>query len=169
MSAISRAQAACATALLWSASTSASTLTRPQSDYILACGGCHGPTGVSNSNVVPRLEGLVGYYLNLPAGRDYLPRLPNIAFAAVSDQRLTDLLNYMVFVLGRDSVPAGAKPYVTAEVARLRKRPLTEVSLIAYRRGLVDVLIQRYGAPAALGAYGDDGAEAVGAARRVSR
>ena len=77
----------------------------PQRDYILACGGCHGLNGISNSTLVPSLKGLVGYYLYLPEGRAYLPRLPNVAFSTLSDEQLAAVLNYMVFDLGAGSGP----------------------------------------------------------------
>ena len=80
-----------------------------QSDYILACAGCHGLNGVSNSMLVPSLKGLVGYYLNMPEGRAYLPRLPNVAFSTLNDEQLAAVLNYMVFDIGADSAPAGSR------------------------------------------------------------
>jgi len=126
---------------------------RAQRDYLLACGGCHGLLGATQSKAVPQLKGLVGFYLNTPEGRGYLPRLPNVAFAALNDQELAAVLNYVVFDLGGASVPNGAKPYDAAEVARWRARPLTEVPLTEYRRRLVAGLIARYRAPATLGFY----------------
>jgi cytochrome c553 len=125
----------------------------PQRDYILACAGCHGLHGVSNSDLVPSLQGLVGYFLELPEGRAYLSRLPNVAFSTLSDAQLAAVLNYMVFDIAAGSAPAGARPYVAAEVGAFRKQPLTEVTLSAYRRQLVEILIRRYRAPAALREY----------------
>jgi cytochrome c553 len=124
-----------------------------QRDYILACAGCHGMNGVSNSTLVPSLKGLVGYYLNVPEGRAYLPRLPNVAFSSLNDQQLAAVLNYMVFDIGADSAPAGSRPYDAAEVRKWRSRPLTEVTLSAYRRRIVETLIDQYHAPAALRGY----------------
>jgi cytochrome c553 len=134
--------------------TAAAELSAPQRDYILACAGCHGLHGVSNSSLVPSLQGLVGYFLDLPEGRAYLSRLPNVAFSTLSDEQLAAVLNYMVFEVGAASAPAGARPYVAAEVGGWRKQPLTEVTLSAYRRRLVETLIRRYGAPATLRGYG---------------
>jgi cytochrome c553 len=125
----------------------------PQRDYILACGGCHGLNGVSNPDLVPGLQGLVGFYLNLPEGRAYLSRLPNVAFSTLSDERLAAVLNYVVFDIGAGSVPPEAPAYRAAEVGKWRKQPLTEVTLSAYRRGLVDTLIKEYRAPEALRGY----------------
>jgi mono/diheme cytochrome c family protein len=132
------------------------TFTKPQSNYLLGCGGCHGENGISNSKLVPDLNDQVGYYLNVPEGREYLVRLPNVAFSIMSDQELTDVLNFMVFRIGGASVPARAAPYTVDEVARLRKRPLNEVSLVDYRKRLVDVLIDQHQASQKLRVYGSD-------------
>jgi mono/diheme cytochrome c family protein len=91
-----------------------------QGDYLLNCGGCHGFHGVSNAKLVPGLKDLVGYYLRTPEGRAYLPRLPNVAFSTLSDQKLADMLNYVVFEIGGNSAPDGAKPYGAGEVGRWR-------------------------------------------------
>jgi hypothetical protein len=139
--------------------------TASQRAYVLSCGGCHGLDGVSNAKLVPELHDQVGWFLQLPQGRDYLVRLPNVAFSMVADQELADLLNYMVFHIGGASVPAAAKPYTAAEVARLRKQPLTEVSLIAYRQQLVDTLITKHHAPASLRVYGNAAYTAAGSDR----
>ncbi len=122
-------------------------------NYLLACGGCHGDEGVSNSKLVPTLKGLIGFYLNTRAGRDYLPRLPNVAFSTLSDQELAAVLNYLVFDMGEGSAPTGAKPYEAAEVGRLRKQPLTEISLHRYRGQMVETLINQYHASAGLRMY----------------
>ncbi len=132
------------------------TFTKPQSNYLLGCGGCHGENGISNSKLVPDLHGQVGFYLNIPEGREYLVRLPNVAFSIMSDQELTDVLNFMVFQIGGASVPAHTAPYTIAEVARLRKLPLNEVSLVDYRKRLVDLLIGQHGASQKLRVYDGD-------------
>src|SRR5271168_1870718 len=93
-----------------------------QRDFILACAGCHGMNGVSNANLVPNLKGLVGYYLNLPEGRAYLSRLPNVAFSTLNDDQLAAVLNYMVFEIGEGSAPAGTRPYRAAEVGKWRRQ-----------------------------------------------
>ena len=96
----------------------------PRGNYLLSCGGCHGLNGASNSRLVPDLKDQVGYFLNLPQGRSYVVRLPNVAFSMTSDEALTGLLNYVVFTLGGASVPTGTKPYTLREVSQLRPRPV---------------------------------------------
>ena len=129
-----------------------------QGDYLLNCGGCHGFRGVSNPKLVPSLKDLVGYYLRTSEGRAYLPRLPNVAFSTLSDQKLAAVLNYMVFEIGGNSAPVGAKPYGAGEVGKWRKQPLNEVVLSQYRQQLVETLIGQYGAPDQLRVYGDGSA-----------
>jgi mono/diheme cytochrome c family protein len=126
-----------------------------QGDYLLNCGGCHGFRGVSNAKLVPSLKDLVGYYLRTPEGRAYLPRLPNVAFSTLSDQKLAAVLNYVVFDIGGNSAPVGAKPYDAVEVGRWRKQPLNEVVLSQYRLQLVENLISQHQAPAELRVYGE--------------
>jgi hypothetical protein len=125
-------------------------------NYLLSCGGCHGLEGVSNSNLVPDLKDQVGYFLNLPEGRGYVVRLPNVAFSITTDEALTGLLNYVVFSLGGASVPKGTKPYTTREVSQLRRSPLTEVSLAQMRQQMVRTLIDQYNATTELRRYGAD-------------
>jgi hypothetical protein len=131
----------------------------PRTNYLLSCGGCHGLNGVSNSTLVPDLKDQVGFFLNLPEGRDYVVRLPNVAFSTTTDEALTGLLNYVVFDLGGDSVPRGTRPYTVREVSQLRRKPLTDVSLLRMRQQMVRILINQYNATADLRRYGDDGYE----------
>lgn len=128
----------------------------PRGNYLLSCGGCHGLEGVSNSRLVPDLKDQVGAYLNLPEGRGYLVRLPNVAFSTTTDAALTGLVNYVVFTLGGASVPTGAKPYTLREVSELRRKPLTEVSLVQMRQQMVRLLVDRYHATTELRRYGAD-------------
>ncbi len=125
-------------------------------NFLLSCGGCHGLDGVSNSQIVPDLKNQVGFFFNLPEGRRYLARLPNVAFSTNTDQELADLLNYAVFTLGGPSVPKGARPYSAREVGELRKQPLTETALFQYRQKMVETLIADYQATPSLRRYGED-------------
>jgi hypothetical protein len=127
-----------------------------RTNYLLSCGGCHGLNGVSNSSLVPDLKDQVGFFLNLPEGRNYVAQLPNVAFSTTTDEALTGLLNYVVFSLGGGSVPRGARPYTVREVSQLRRKPLTGISLAQMREQMVRILIDQYNATAALRRYGAD-------------
>jgi hypothetical protein len=117
-------------------------LTGPQSDYVEHCSGCHGMQGNSAPAEIPVLRDRVGYFMCTPEGRDYLIRLPNVAYSAIGDnQELADMMNFVVFGLGGASAPKGAKPFTAGEVARLRGRALATQSLIAARATIVDRLV----------------------------
>jgi hypothetical protein len=129
-------------------------LSEVQSIYLQHCGGCHGIQGDSAPREIPSLRGQVGNFLCTAEGRAYLIRLPNIALAPVSDQKLADMMNFVVFELGGASGPAAQAPrYTATEVAQLRARPLTDTGLADYRARIVKDLIRRCGAPASLRTY----------------
>ncbi len=111
--------------------------TAPASLYLLGCGGCHGAQGRSYAPLVPDLAGQAGYYLCTPEGRSYIARLPNVAFAHLSDADLARVMNYVVFTLGGRSAPAGTPPYSAAEMAARRAHPIDTPALLAMRAGIV--------------------------------
>lgn len=80
----------------------------------------------------------VGYFLHLPAGREYLVRVPGSANSALNDERLTELLNWTLLEFGGRSLAADWQPYTTADVTAARQQPLYEV--IEHRRLLADAL-----------------------------
>jgi hypothetical protein len=129
-------------------------LSEVQSLYLQHCGGCHGIQGVSAPREIPDLRGQAGFFLCSDEGRAYLIRLPNIALAPVSDQLLTELMNFVMFELGgARTLAARPRAYTAAEVGRLRKEPLTNTGLSEYRARLVKDLIKRCGAPESLNTY----------------
>ena len=122
--------------------------------YLTSCGGCHGIEGKSAPGSVPTLRGLTGSFLCTRQGRDFIIRLPDVALTRLSDSTLTDVMNFVVFGLGAP-VAGGAKvsPYTVAEVARLRRQPLTDTGLTAYRNQVVAGLAARCRVPLALHVY----------------
>lgn len=127
--------------------------------YLLYCGGCHGINGHSSDRAVPSLKGQVDAFLCLPTGREYLVRLPNVAFAPLSDVQLAELMNFVV-ALGNTREGKGDPAYTAAEVGALRRKPLLGQAIAGYRRDLVAKLVERCGAPRSLLSYrgGDPGA-----------
>ena len=91
---------------------------------------------------IPVLRDSVGAFLCSAEGRRYIVRLPNVAFADMDDRTLAATMNFVVFALGRGSVPPGAKPYTAAEVAALRRNPLKNQPLARIR---AEVLAQGQG------------------------
>jgi hypothetical protein len=126
-------------------------LTGPQSDYVEHCSGCHGMQGNSAPADIPVLRDRVGYFMCTKEGRDYLIRLPNVAYSAIGDnQELADMMNFVVFGLGGASAPKGTKPFTAVEVARLRGRALATQSLIAARAEVVDKMVGSCTAPVSM-------------------
>ncbi|MFM9937311.1 MAG: cytochrome C [Novosphingobium sp.] len=122
-----------------------------QTDFVEQCAGCHGVRGSSIPAHLPELKDRVGYFMCTPESRAYLLRLPNVAHSRLTDNRqLADLMNYVIFVLGGNSAPAGTKPFTAEEVARERQFPLTSGSLSGERLRLANVAIRKCHAPAAL-------------------
>jgi hypothetical protein len=122
--------------------------------YLTSCGGCHGIEGISAPGAVPTLSGLTGSFMCTQQGREFLIRLPDVALSTLSDRMLTAVMNFVVFDMG--APVAGGRParaYTVAEVARLRREPLTDTGLTAYRNRVVADLAARCAVPAALHVY----------------
>lgn len=108
-----------------------------QSKYYEACGGCHGLNGVSAREQIPVLRSQVGAFLCSEEGRKYIVQLPNVSFAAFDDATLAATMNYVVFKLGDESVPKGARPYTASEVGELRRHPLKNQPLMRLRTAVL--------------------------------
>ena len=131
-------------------------LTTPQADYVEHCSGCHGMQGNSAPAEIPVLRDRVGYFMCTKEGREYLIRLPNVAYSAITDnQELADMMNFVVFGLGGNSAPKGTKPFSAAEVARLRTRALATQSLIAARAEVVGHMLGRCAVPKSMNFFYD--------------
>ena len=136
-------------------------LTIPQSDYVEHCSGCHGMQGDSAPAEIPVLRDRIGYFMCTQEGREYLIRLPNVAYSAIADnQELADMMNFVVFGLGGASAPKGTKPFTAAEIAKLRTRALATESLIDARAEIVKGMIGRCSVPRSIN-YFYDGQEQV--------
>jgi hypothetical protein len=131
-------------------------LTVAQSDYVEHCSGCHGMQGNSAPAEIPVLRDRVGYFMCTQQGREYLIRLPNVAYSAISDnQELADMMNFVVFGLGGNSAPKSSRPFTAAEVARLRSQALATQSLIAVRAEVVGNMLGRCAVPKSMNFFYD--------------
>ena len=131
-------------------------LTNPQSDYVEHCSGCHGMQGDSYPAEIPVLRDRIGYFMCIPEGREYLIRLPNVAYSPIPDnQQLADMMNFVVFGLGGASAPKGAKPFTATEVARLRTRALATESLIDTRAEIVGKMVGSCAVPKSMNDFYD--------------
>jgi hypothetical protein len=83
-----------------------------------------------------------------PDSRAYLIRLPNVAHSRLHDNaELADLMNYVVFVLGGNSVPAGTRPFTAEEVGRERQHALSNASLTDERLRHATAAVKQCHAP----------------------
>lgn len=97
---------------------------RARIDYMLKCQGCHQPDGSGNMVNTPPLAGEVSKFLAVPGGRVFLGRVPGVASVDLDDERLAELLNWSLYRFDPAHIPAGFKPYTSAEIRALRKSPL---------------------------------------------
>ncbi|MGH8201400.1 MAG: c-type cytochrome [Steroidobacteraceae bacterium] len=122
--------------------------------YLTSCGGCHGIEGKSAPAAVPTLRGLTGSFLCTAQGREFIIRLPDVALTPLSDRMLTQVMNFVAFDLGAPVAGgSNARPYTVAEVARLRRHPLTDTGLTAYRNRVVAGLAAQCRVPPGLNIY----------------
>lgn len=113
-----------------------------RADFAFRCKGCHGFAGQGTPGHVPRLDGFVGLYTQLPDGRDYLMRVPGVARARLDDARLAAVLNWMLETYGAGQVAADFPAFTAEEVGAARRRPLT-AERRAVRLHLLDELRSR--------------------------
>jgi mono/diheme cytochrome c family protein len=139
--------ALCGTVPACFAEPALSALTHAQSAYLESCGGCHGLQGISAKELVPDLRDRAGFWLCTTEGREYIVKLPNVAFAARTDDELAALMNFVVFGLGGPSAPKTAKPYTAAEVRQLRADPQVITDVRVRRRTIAAGLVKICNAP----------------------
>jgi hypothetical protein len=101
----------------------------PQSDYMLRCQGCHLPDGSGFIGKVPSLVS-IGDFLTVQGGREFLIQVPGTAQSVLTDSQTADVLNWILWNLAKDSLPADFEPYTAAEVSRFRQQRLSDVSKI---------------------------------------
>lgn len=121
--------AAGAAAAGWSAATPAeiagvSNPARARQHWILQCQGCHRPDASGTPATTPAMAGIIGKFLSVPGGREYLAQVPGVATAALSDADLAEVLNWTLARFDPAHVPADFRPYTAAEMAALRKNVL---------------------------------------------
>ena len=99
-------------------------------NYQLFCQGCHTPKGEGGSDVPPLLN-TVGFFLNTSEGRAFLIQVPGVAYTVLSDEKLADVMNWVIKEYAGSSEPLQWEPYNAEEIASYRKTPLKQVN--AYR------------------------------------
>ena len=112
----------------------------PRALYVLHCSGCHGLDGSGSPAArVPDMRQL-GHFLRVPGGREFLIQVPGVMGSGLDDAQVAQVSNWVLETLAVGSVPPGHRPYMAAEITRLRQRALVDVS--ATRAGLARQALQ---------------------------
>jgi hypothetical protein len=122
-----------------------SPMSRPSKLYAANCQGCHGERGVSVPEI-PRLAGRVGYFVRIPAGREYLLQVPNVALNPNSDAAVAEIMNWVLMTFSLSQLPADFRPYTAEEVGRLRR---VRIDVGARRRQVIQQLVALHEVPSA--------------------
>lgn len=115
-------------------------LSPPNSDqralfnYQMFCQGCHVADG-SGHKSVPQLKGFMHKFMATQQGREYLIRVPGAANAALDDEQLTEVLNWMLRQFGDSSNGLSWRPFAVSEIRKYRQQPLNET--IKYREAVI--------------------------------
>lgn len=106
-----------------------------RADYVLQCAGCHRVDGRgSTPHGIPDFRNSVGAFTQLPAGREYLIRVPGAAYSQLDDAELANVLNWLLRTFSPAQLAAGFQPYTEREVAAARPRRYDDV--VPVRHGL---------------------------------
>lgn len=106
-----------------------------RADYILQCAGCHRVDGRgSTPHGIPDFRNSVGAFTHLPAGREYLIRVPGAAYSQLNNAELANVLNWLLHTFSPAQLPGGFRPYTESEVAAARPRRYDDV--VPVRHGL---------------------------------
>lgn len=97
---------------------------RAEFNWTMHCRGCHQLDATGNQRGAPSMVGVVSLFLHKKEGREYLSRVPGVAFVSLPDNEVAELLNWMVQTFDLENVPKDFSPYTAKEVATLRQRPL---------------------------------------------
>ncbi len=121
--AVMLASAACAAQTRSTASLAA------YKDYMLQCAGCHryDGTGVTRQGV-PSFRDSIGLLAGLPAGRDYMIRVPGAAQSQLSNAELAAVLNWAVMTYGPHQAGAASRPFTAGEVGAARQHRFDDVA-----------------------------------------
>lgn len=96
---------------------------RAHVNYMLHCQGCHLPEAEGFGSKVPPIKDFVGYFLHSQEGREFLIRVPGVAYSALNDDQVAELMNWLLTTYSANQLPDGFSPFSEAEVAALRVNP----------------------------------------------
>ena len=89
---------------------------RAEYNWVMHCRGCHGVDARGSKGGAPNMVGVVGQFLQTEEGRAYLGRVPGVAFVALPDKDVAELLNWLTQYFDKEHVPKTFAPYKAEEV-----------------------------------------------------
>ena len=103
--------------------------------YMLQCQGCHLASGKGTASGVPDMTQYGALLLKQDRGRKFFIQVPGVSNAALDDEQLAEVLNYIV----DDILKAEGVAYFTAEeIALSRGRPIDNI--VSYHAKLIETL-----------------------------
>ncbi len=96
---------------------------RAEVNYKLHCQGCHLPHAEGFEDKVPPMKDFVGYFPHSEEGREFLIRVPGVAHAALTDEEVAELMNWLLVTFSGEQLPQDFVPFAAPEVRALRASP----------------------------------------------
>lgn len=97
-------------------------------DYMLQCAGCHRYDGQGLSHRgIPDFNQSIGLFTRLPAGRQYMIRVPGAAQSQLDNADLARVLNWIVAKYSPEDMTPDYKPFTSAEVGASRRQRFDDV------------------------------------------
>lgn len=102
--------------------------------YMLNCGGCHRANGEGAPNYgVPSFVHSAGMFTWIPAGRQYLIRVPGSSMSQLTNGQLAEVLNWIVATFSPNELPTYFVPFTAAEVKAVRAHHYKDVAVARAR------------------------------------
>lgn len=102
-------------------STSCLAQSSPKNLYIHHCIGCHALDGSGAPEVgVPSMNGMLGKFLQIPGGREYIVQVPGVMNSPLNDAEVARLMNWLVVAMG-PKPNRDFPPYSSSEIQSLRQ------------------------------------------------
>ena len=114
-------------AALLPAAVAADNAQRAKMSYMLYCQGCHLPDGRGAPGAVPPMKDFVGNFLKVEGGRAFIASVPGVLNAPMDDERVAEVMNWMLREMSAAQLPEDFSPYTAEEMAAYRKAPLLAV------------------------------------------
>ncbi|HRL22665.1 MAG TPA: cytochrome C [Alcaligenes sp.] len=97
-------------------------------DYMLQCAGCHRYDGRGLSHRgIPDFNQSIGLFTRLPAGRQYMIRVPGAAQSQLDNAELARVLNWIVAKYSPEDIAPDYRPFTSAEVGASRRQRFDDV------------------------------------------